>query len=52
MPADEKVEEKTIGPHDFVYVPSIEPHSISQSERYGERHLSLLIANVYEEDSL
>jgi len=49
---DEKIEEKTMGPHDFVYVPSMEPHSISNLSDTENATFLCCIGNVYEEDSL
>ena len=49
---DEKIEEKRMGPHDFVYVPSMEPHSISNLSDTENATFLCCIANVYEEDSL
>ena len=49
---DEKIEEKTMGPHDFVYVPSMEPHSISNLSETENATFLCCIGNVYEEDSL
>ncbi len=49
---DEKIEEKTMGPHDFVYVPSMEPHSISNLSETENATFLCCIANVYEEDSI
>ena len=49
---DEKIEEKRMGPHDFVYVPSMEPHSISNLSDTENATFLCCIANVYEEDSI
>ena len=49
---DEKIEEKNMGPHDFVYVPSMEPHSISNLSDTENATFLCCIGNVYEEDSL
>ncbi|MEE9611531.1 MAG: cupin domain-containing protein [Desulfatiglandales bacterium] len=47
---DEVVEEKTIGPNDLVYIPTMEPHSMRNlSETEGVTFLCC-IANVYEDD--
>ncbi len=49
---DEKVEEKIMGPGDFVFVPSMEPHSMRNlSDTEGATFLCC-IANVYEDESL
>ncbi len=49
---DEKIEEKTTSPHDFVYVPSMEPHSMSNLSDTESATFLCCIGNVYEEDSL
>ena len=49
---DEKIEEKVMGPNDFVYVPSMEPHSISNLSETENATFLCCIGNVYEEDSL
>jgi quercetin dioxygenase-like cupin family protein len=49
---DEVVEEKTMGPNDFVFVPSMEPHSmVNLSEKESATFLCC-IANVYEDESI
>jgi quercetin dioxygenase-like cupin family protein len=45
---DQKVKEKTIGPHDFVFVPSMEPHSMENPSDTYETTFLCCIANVYE----
>ncbi len=49
---DEKIEEKTMSPHDFVYVPSMEPHSISNLSETENATFLCCIGNVYEEGSI
>jgi quercetin dioxygenase-like cupin family protein len=49
---DETVEEKTMGPNDFVFVPSMEPHSIRNLSHMESATFLCCIANVYEGDSL
>ena len=49
---DEKVEEKRMGPNDFVFVPSMEPHSIRNLSDTESASFLCCIANVYEGDSL
>ena len=49
---DETVEEKTMGPNDFVFVPSMEPHSIRNLSHTESATFLCCIANVYEGDSL
>lgn len=46
---DEKVKEKRIGPDDFVFVPSMEPHSMTNPSDSQEATFLCCIANVYEE---
>lgn len=47
---DEKVAEKTVGPNDFVFVPSMEPHSMVNPSDTQEATFLCCIANVYEEE--
>ena len=47
---DEKVMEKTVGPHDLVFVPSMEPHSMVNPSDTDEVTLLCCIANVYEDE--
>ena len=49
---DEKIEEKAMGPHDFVYVPSMEPHSISNLSETESATFLCCIGNAYEKDSI
>jgi len=49
---DETVEEKRMGPNDFVFVPSMEPHSIRNLSDTESATFLCCIANVYEGDSL
>ena len=49
---DEKVEEKTMGPGDFVFVPSMEPHSMRNLSDTEDATFLCCIANVYEDESL
>ena len=49
---DETVEEKRMGPNDFVFVPSMEPHSICNLSHTESATFLCCIANVYEGDSL
>jgi len=48
--SDQKKEEKSLGPNDFVFIPSMEPHSIKNLS--GQEKVTFLccIANVYEEE--
>ena len=49
---DETVEEKRMGPNDFVFVPSMEPHSIRNLSDTESATFLCCIANVYEGESL
>jgi len=48
---DKKREEKRVGPHDFVFVPSMEPHSMFNPSASEEATFLCCIANVYEDDT-
>ena len=45
---DQKTGERRIGPHDFVFVPSMEPHSMMNPNDTQEATFLCCIANVYE----
>jgi quercetin dioxygenase-like cupin family protein len=47
---DERLEEKILGPNDFVFVPSMEPHSMRNLSDSGDVTFLCCIANIYEED--
>ncbi len=49
---DEKVEEKIMGPNDFVFIPTMEPHSMRNLSDKEKVTFLCCIANVYEEDSI
>jgi len=49
---DEKVEEKIMGPNDFVFVPSMEPHSMRNLSDTEDATFLCCIANVYEDESI
>ena len=49
---DEKVEEKIAGHNDFVFIPSMEPHSMNNLSDTENATFLCCIANVYEEESL
>ena len=49
---DETVEEKRMGPNDFVFVSSMEPHSILNLSDTESATFLCCIANVYEGESL
>jgi len=46
---DEKVEEKTVSAGDFVFVPSMEPHSLQNVSSSENATFLCCIANVYED---
>ena len=47
---DERSIEKTVGPNDIIFVPSMEPHSIKNVSDSAAATFLCCIANVYEED--
>ena len=49
---EEKVEERIMGPGDFVFVPSLDPHSMRNLSETEDATFLCCIANVYEEDSI
>jgi quercetin dioxygenase-like cupin family protein len=49
---DEKIEDKLMGPYDFVFIPTMEPHSIVNLSDVEKATFLCCIANVYDEDSL
>jgi quercetin dioxygenase-like cupin family protein len=49
---DQLVEEKVMGPTDFVFVPSMEPHSMKNLSDTESAHFSCCIANVYQEETV
>ncbi len=49
---DKVLEEKILGPHDLVYIPSMEPHSMRNLSSSEPATFLCCIANVYEEESL
>ena len=46
---DQKVDEKTVGPHDVIFVPTMEPHSMINPSETEEVTFLCCIANVYED---
>jgi quercetin dioxygenase-like cupin family protein len=50
--SDQIVEERTLGPHDFVFVPTMEPHSMRNLSDTESVTFLCCIANVYEEDTI
>lgn len=49
---DAKVEERVMGPNDFVFVPSMEPHSMINLSETENATFLCCIANVYEDESI
>ncbi len=49
---DEKIEEKTMGAGDFVFVPSMDPHSMRNLSDTEDVTFLCCIANVYEDESI
>ncbi len=49
---DERVEERIMGPGDFVFVPSMEVHSMRNLSDSEDATFLCCIANVYEEESI
>jgi quercetin dioxygenase-like cupin family protein len=49
---DEVIEEKEVGPNDFVFVPTMEPHSLKNCSSSEKCTFLCCIANVYEEDKM
>ena len=47
---DEKTEEKRVNSSDFVFIPSMEPHSMINTSDSEEVSFLCCIANVYEDD--
>ena len=47
---DGRVVEKTVGPNDIIFVPSMEPHSMQNLSASEAATFLCCIANVYEED--
>lgn len=49
---DRIVEEKVLGPNDFVFIPTMEPHSMKNVSDKENVTFLCCIANVYEEESI
>ena len=49
---DRVIEEKSIGPNDFVFVPTMEPHSMKNLSDTEDATFLCCIANVYEGKSV
>lgn len=47
---DRVLEEKTVGPDDYIFVPTMEPHSIRNLSEKEEATFLCCIANVYEDE--
>lgn len=47
---DRLVQEKAVGPNDYIFVPTLEPHSIRNLSDKEEATFLCCIANVYEEE--
>jgi mannose-6-phosphate isomerase-like protein (cupin superfamily) len=47
---DQVTEEKEVGPNDFVFVPTMEPHSLNNLSSSEKCTFLCCIANVYEEE--
>ena len=47
--SDKKIKEETVGAHDVVFVPSMEPHSMINPSDSEDALFLCCIANVYEE---
>lgn len=47
---DEVKEKRTVGPNDFIFVPSMEPHSMKNLSDTEPATFLCCIANVYEEE--
>jgi len=49
---DEKVQEKMTGPGDFIFIPSMEPHSMRNVSDAENATFLCCIANVYEDETI
>jgi len=49
---DQIVEEKSLGPNDFIFIPTMEVHSMKNLNDKEKVTFLCCIANVYEEESL
>jgi uncharacterized RmlC-like cupin family protein len=49
---DEKVQEKITGPGDFIFIPSMEPHSMRNLSDIENVTFLCCIANVYEDETI
>jgi mannose-6-phosphate isomerase-like protein (cupin superfamily) len=49
---DQVVMERVVGPNDYIYVPSMEPHSMVNMSETEKATFLCCIANVYEDEGL
>ncbi|MFB3884998.1 MAG: cupin domain-containing protein [Thermodesulfobacteriota bacterium] len=49
---DNVIEEKNLGPNDFVFIPSMEPHSMRNLSDKENVAFLCCIANIYEEEGI
>ena len=49
---DEKIAERLVGPNDFIFIPSMEPHSMTNPSETEDTEFLCCIANVYEEEDV
>ena len=49
---DEVIEEKILGPNDFIFIPTMEVHSMKNVSNQEKVTFLCCIANVYEEDTM
>jgi uncharacterized RmlC-like cupin family protein len=49
---DEKVQEKITGSGDFIFIPSMEPHSMINLSNTENATFLCCIANVYEDETI
>jgi len=47
---DEQTSERAVGPHDIIFVPSMEPHSMKNASETENATFLCCIANVYEDE--
>jgi quercetin dioxygenase-like cupin family protein len=52
LKTDEVTAEKVMGPHDLVYIPTMEPHSMKNLSDTEDATFLCCIANVYEDESI
>jgi len=49
---DQVLEERVLGPNDFIFIPSMEVHSMKNESNEEAVTFLCCIANVYEEESI